>query len=52
MKINITQAWVNDVEEFRVYANQELVAKFPDQESAIEYMKKLVMFKLEPDERN
>ncbi len=52
MKINITQAWVNDVEEFRVYLNQELVAVFPDNDSAVEYMKKLVMFKLEPDERN
>jgi hypothetical protein len=52
MKINITQAWVNDVEEFRVYANQELVAKFPDQESAIEHVKELVLLKLEPNEGN
>jgi hypothetical protein len=50
MKINITQAWVNDVEEFRVYANQELVATFPDQESAVEHIKELVTLKLEANE--
>jgi hypothetical protein len=52
MNVKIMQAWVNDVEEFRVYLNQELVAVFPDKDSAVEHMKKLVILKLEPDERN
>jgi hypothetical protein len=50
MNIKIMQAWVNDVEEFRVYANQELVATFPDQDSAVEHMKKLVTAKLEEND--
>ena len=52
MKINIVQAWVIDVEEFRIYLNEELLATFPDKDSATALMKQLVILKLKPDERD
>jgi hypothetical protein len=45
MTTQIVKGWVNQVEEYRVYVNQEVVAQFKTELEAIDYVAKLKLEK-------